>query len=319
MRPALIENSKMVRQDPALGGSYRRNEGVLSTGIDHYDVRFEWYPSIAEVISFGLFYKYFDNPIELYRQSMDSSHRIYVVTSNSEWAKIKGLEFDLRKNLGFMAPNSNLMENLVFSGNVTLQNSEVQSAEFESKSMAEDNYGKTFAYRTKKFLKNKRPLYGQVPVVYNAALQFKGDRLGANVAFNYMGYKTFMTGMSEELIEYERPRNQLDAQLSYKFLRHKNLDVKLNLSNLLNSPYRFYINRTETFKVQDRYKGLANSEFPTQEWSEIYEWKYGFSQKFEEGYYETSADGTQKIRVGDKETFNRKVGTSFSLSIGYSF
>ena len=319
VRPALIENSKMVRQDPALGGSYRRNEGVLSTGIDHYDVRFEWYPSIAEVISFGLFYKYFDNPIELYRQSMDSSHRIYVVTSNSEWAKIKGLEFDIRKNLGFMAPNSSILENLVFSGNVTLQNSEVQSAEFESKSMAGDNYGNTFAYRTKKFLKNKRPLYGQVPVVYNAALQFKGERLGANVAFNHMGYKTFMTGMSEELIEYERPRSQLDAQLSYKFLRHKNLDVKLNLSNLLNSPYRFYINRTETFKVQDRYKGLANSEFPTQEWSEIYEWKYGFSQKYEEGYYETSADGTQKIRVGDKETFNRKVGTSFSLSIGYSF
>lgn len=318
VRPALIENSRMVRQDPALGGAYRRNEGVLSTAIDHYDVRFEWFPSLAEVISIGFFYKYFQNPIELYQQMMDSSHRIYVTTNNSEWAKVKGLEFDIRKNLGFIRPGS-LMENFNLSGNITLQSSEVQSAEFKAKGMDTDKYGNTFEYREKNVLKSKRPLYGQIPVVYNAALQYTADRLGANVAFNHMGYKTFMTAMSEELIEYERPRNQLDAQISYKFLKNKNLDVKLNLSNLLNSPFRFYVNRAETFKVQDRWKGLANSEWPTQEWEEIYEWKFGFSQKYEEGYYETSEDGKQKTRVGDKETFNRKVGSSFSLSVGYTF
>jgi hypothetical protein len=318
VRPALIENSKMVRQDPALGGAYRRNEGVLSTLIDHYDMRFEWYPSIAEVISIGFFYKYFQNPIELYRQMMDSSHRIYVTTNNSEWAKVKGLEFDIRKNLGFMAPGS-LLEDFNVSGNMTLQSSEVQSAEFMAKSIGTDKYGNTFEYREKQFLKSKRPLYGQIPVVYNAAIQYAGDRFGANVAFNHMGYKTFMTAMSEDLIEYERPRNQLDAQLSYKFLKNKNLDLKLNLSNLLNSPFRFYVNRPETYKVQDRWKGLSNSEWPTQEWDEIYEWKFGFSQKYEEGYYETSEDGTKKMRIGDKETFNRKVGSSFSLSIGYTF
>ncbi|WP_316933111.1 carboxypeptidase regulatory-like domain-containing protein [Sphingobacterium sp. Ag1] len=318
VRPALIENSKMVRQDPALGGAYRRNEGVLSTLIDHYDMRFEWYPSIAEVISIGFFYKYFQNPIELYRQMMDSSHRIYVTTNNSEWAKVKGLEFDIRKNLGFMAPGS-LLEDFNVSGNITLQSSEVQSAEFRAKSIGTDKYGNTFEYREKQFLKSKRPLYGQIPVVYNAAIQYAGDRLGANVAFNHMGYKTFMTAMSEDLVEYERPRNQLDAQLSYKLLKNKNLDLKLNLSNLLNSPFRFYVNRPETFKVQDRWKGLSNSEWPTQEWDEIYEWKFGFSQKYEEGYYETSEDGTKKMRIGDKETFNRKVGSSFSLSIGYTF
>ncbi|HWV68986.1 TonB-dependent receptor [Chitinophaga sp.] len=214
VRPALIENSRMVRQDPALGGAYRRNEGVLSTVIDHYDMRLEWYPSLAEVISIGFFYKYFQNPIELYRQMMDSSHRIYVTTNISEWAKVKGLEFDIRKNLGFILPGS-LLEDFNFSGNITLQSSEVQSAEFRAKGIDTDKYGNTFEYREKQFLKSKRPLYGQIPVVYNAALQYAGDRLGANVAFNHMGYKTFMTAMSEDLIEYERPRNQLDAQLSY--------------------------------------------------------------------------------------------------------
>ncbi len=319
VRPALIENSRMVRQDPALGGSFRRNEGVLSTVIDHLDFRLEWYPNADEVISIGFFYKYFDNPIEYYRQTMDTSYKVYVTTNNSEWAKVKGWEFDFRKNLGFISSDWRFFENLYFSGNITLQNSIVQSAQFEGLSMEDDIYGKKYSYRTKKFLIDKRPLFGQIPVIYNAGLQYSADRLGANVAYNYMGYKTFMTSMEPSLVEYERPRHQLDAQLSYKFLRDRKLEVKLNLSNLLNSPFRYYINSTDTYKVLDKWRGLANSEIPEQEWSQIYEWKYGFSQKYEEGYLETETGGKTKRRIGDIETYNRKIGASFSIGIGYSF
>src|SRR5690606_8031941 len=147
---------------------------------------------------------------------------------------------------------------------------------FKAKGMDTDKYGNTFEYREKNVLKSKRPLYGQIPVVYNAALQYTADRLGANVAFNHMGYKTFMTAMSEELIEYERPRNQLDAQINYTVLKNKHLHVELNLRNLFNSAYRFYVHRGEAVKVHDRRKGLANAGWPAQEGEEIYEWKFGF-------------------------------------------
>ncbi len=59
--------------------------------------------------------------------------------------------------------------------------------------------------------------------------------------------------------------------------------------------------------------------FGNVEWSERFEWKYGFSEKYEEGYYETSADGKTKTRIGDIDTFTRKVGRSFSLSVSYTF
>lgn len=318
VRPSLIENSRMIRFDPALG-SYRMNEGVLSTLIDHYDLRLEWYPQPGEVISFGYFYKYFDQPVEIYRDQPDATGRIYVRTSNSEWAKVHGWEFDLRKSFGFINPAWKFLDNLYLSGNLTLQNSTVQAAQYLGKSMSADKYGYSYSYRTKQQLKEKRPLYGQVPVLYNIALQYAGNRLGANVVFNHMGYKTFTTGMSPNIVEYERPRNQLDAQLSYAFLKNKKLMVRLNMSNLTNSAYRFYINSDDTYKLQDKYKDTPISFINETEWSAIYEWKYGFSQKYEEGYLETEPDGKTKRRIGDQDTFIRKVGTSYSLSVAYTF
>lgn len=318
VRPSLIENSRMIRFDPVVGG-YRKNEGVLSTQIDHYDFRLEWYPKAGEVISVGYFYKYFDKPVELYREPIGADNRVYLTTQNSEWAKVHGWEFDLRKSLGFIYPNWKFLEDIYINGNLTLQQSEVQASVFEGKSMAQDKYDKTYEYRTKVLLKEKRPLFGQVPVLYNIGLQYARERLGANIALNHMGYKTFTTGLTPQVVEYERPRTQLDAQLSYKFLKNKKLQAKLNMSNITNSSYRFFINDLGTYKLQDRWKGMAGSEIPANSWEEIYEWKYGFSQKYEEGYYETSADGKTKTRIGDRDTFVRKIGSSFSFSVSYSF
>ncbi|WP_211092305.1 TonB-dependent receptor [Chitinophaga eiseniae] len=318
VRPALIENSLMIRYDPSIAG-YRRNEGVLSTVINHYDFRLEWYPKAGEVISFGYFYKYFDQPVELYRNWTDASMRVYLTTSNSEWAKVHGWEADLRKSLGFIYPGWKFLDQLYASANLTLQTSVVQAAEYGGKSMSADIYGNTYSYRTKKLVKEKRPLYGQVPVLYNFGMQYTGNRLGANVAYNHMGYKTFATGMEPNIVEYERPRNQLDAQISYSFLKNKKLNVRFNMSNLTNSPYRFYINSNDTYKIQDKWAGLGGSYITATEWSDIYEWKDGFSQKYEAGYLEISSDGKTKTRVGDKETFVRKVGASFSLTAAYTF
>lgn len=318
VRPALIENSRMTRYDPAIG-AYRRNEGVLSTLIDHYDLRLEWYPKPGEVISAGYFYKYFDKPVELYRTQTDATMRVYVLTQNSDWAKVHGWEFDLRKSLGFVKPDWQFLDNIYVSGNLTLQSSEVQASVYEGKSMTDDKYGRSYEYRVKVLQKQKRPLYGQVPLLYNLGLQYDGSRLGANVAFNHMGYKTFTTGLTPDIVEYERPRNQLDAQLSYRFLKNKKLLVKLNMSNLLNDPYRFYINSNDTYKLLDKWQGMAMSAINATDWSEIYEWKPGFSQKYEEGHYITSEDGKTKTRVGDKDTFIRRTGSSFSLSVSYSF
>lgn len=315
IRPSLIENSSFSRFNYVYG-RMQRNVGVVSTIIDHYDLRLEWYPGAGEVISAGYFKKHFKNPVELYLQIYDSSRTINLMTQNSDYADVNGWEFDLRKSLGFIYPEWKVLSDIYVSANLTLQNSEVQASAFKYETMGQgqDNYDNGYEYRTKTFLKEKRPLYGQVPVLYNVGLQYAGNRLGANIAFNHSGYKTLTVGMLPEFSESERPRNQLDAQLSYKFLKNKKLNAKLNMSNLLNSAYRFYSNTELTYK---RKPGTENTGMT--EWSDHFEWKYGFSNKYEEGYYETSEDGKTKRRIGDTDTFIRKVGTSFSLSVSYNF
>ncbi|WP_343534712.1 carboxypeptidase-like regulatory domain-containing protein [Pedobacter sp.] len=314
VRPALIENSSFARYN-YMYGRIQRNVGVISTIISHYDLRAEWYPSAGEVISVGYFKKYFKNPVEMYLDITNSSGAVDLLTANSDYANIKGWEFDFRKNLGFINGSWKFLSNMYFSGNLTLQNSEVQASAFRYTTMGvgSDKDGRTYTYKSKTYLREKRPLYGQVPVLYNVALQYVGERLSANIAFNHSGYKTFTVGMQPQYSEMERPRNQLDAQLSYKLLKSKKMEAKLNMSNLLNSPYRFFINSQETYKLKP-----GTSTMFMKEWSDVYEWKYGFTDKYEEGYFEPS-DGGKMRRVGDIETFARKVGTSFSLSLSYHF
>lgn len=313
VRPALIENSSFSRFN-YLYGRIQRNTGVISTIISHYDLRMEWYPSAGEVVSAGYFKKHFKNPVEMYLDVTSTSGAVDLLTANSDFANIYGFEFDIRKNFGFISDRWKFLNNLYLSGNLTLQNSEVQASAFTYTSMGADKDidGKSYAYRTKTYLKEKRPLYGQVPVLYNAALQYSGERLMANVAFNHSGYKTFTVGMQPQYSEIERPRNQLDAQLGFKFLKSKKLEARLNMANLLNSPYRFFINGKGTYKIKP-----GGDSMTMKEWSDAYEWKYGFSDKYEEGYYETSDDGKTR-RIGDTDSFIRKIGTSFSLSITYN-
>jgi hypothetical protein len=125
-----------------------------------------------------------------------------------------------------------------------------------------------------------------------------------------MGYKTFITGNDPNLVEYERPRSQMDAQVSYRFYRNK-AQFKLNMSNLLDAPYRFYINDASTYEIKNA-KPPTNSE-----WNDVYKYKWGFTDKFEEGYVDYSKSPSEQI--GDRQTFTRYVGRSFSLSLSYNF
>ncbi len=305
VRPSLMDNSRFSRYNTNFG-RMQVNLGLESSIIDNYDLKLEWFPGAGDLISVGGFYKYFDKPAEFYAvNDVSGTDNLYVYTNNSDWGKIRGLEFEVRKSLGFIASSVGLLNEITLSGNLTILKSEVQSRVTR---YDVDDKGKSYSYF--EYMKYKRPLYGQVPTVVNGGISYAGKQLSLNLVYNYMGYKTFITGNDPNLVEYERPRSQIDAQVGYRFYRNK-AQFKLNMSNLTDRPYRFYINDAATYEIKNA-KPPINSE-----WNDVFKYKWGFTNKFEEGYADNSKGYSQQ--VGDRQTLTRYVGSSFSLSLSYNF
>lgn len=285
VRPELMDNSQFFRYDPGLGAQFG-NLGLASTKIDSYDLKTEWFPGLGEILSVGAFYKKFDKPVELTFSIATGNINYYI--ENAASAKVYGLEFELRKNLGFIHPNK-VLNNLTVYGNLTLQKSTVNGA-YRSKSTDPDQPGVVLVP-----YKQDRPMYGQSPYLFNAGLQYGGERLGINITYNKAGYKTYIVSFYTNQMEYERPREQMDAQLSYRFFKKK-LEVKLNAANLLNSASTYFSNTGSYEPNPDSVPGDRSDNG--------LRLKPGFTDKFEEG---------DQIRI------SRKFGRTYSTSLTYSF
>lgn len=302
IRPGLMENARFARYNPAFG-TVLRSRGVVSTHVKNYDAKLEWFPGAGEIMSVAFFYKYFDKPAEYYSYDPANTGDYDILITNSDWAKVRGWEFELRKSLGFVHEGISFLKDIYVSGNLTLQQSEVRARQKNISQRADGTDSVTFTY-----LKYPRALYGQVPVLYNLGMLYTGKRLGLSLNFNHTGYKTFTTGDDPNYVEYERPRAQLDAQITYKLLKGK-LEAKLNMSNLTDAPFRFFINDASTLTQKPVIPGMDVSEF-----RDRYEYKAGFTEKFEEGYA-----GPDKRPIGDRKSFTRYVGRTFSFTLSYTF
>lgn len=63
-RPEFRELAPFTYYDFIFDGSKRGNKDIKVATIHNFDLRYDFYPSKGEVITFGAFYKKFYNPIE---------------------------------------------------------------------------------------------------------------------------------------------------------------------------------------------------------------------------------------------------------------
>jgi outer membrane receptor protein involved in Fe transport len=80
-------------------------------------------------------------------------------------------------------------------------------------------------------------MIGQSPYVINAGVTYisYGGRASASVLYNVAGQRILEVGSGGLPDAYEQPRSILDASLEYVLAR--DLNVKLDARNLLNSQY----------------------------------------------------------------------------------
>ena len=198
------------------------------TSILNGDLRYEYYPKSGEVISAGILAKEFTNPIEIRMDPGSNGDRWLFNYSNADRAILYGMEFEIRKSLGFITDK---LDKLYFVGNATVLKSTV--------TLTTERVGDVKT-------EQDRPLFGQSPYLINAGLQFTDKSWNAAVMYNRIGPRLALvgdpTGAGFYDI-YEKPRNLVDLQLSKKLWDNKG-ELKLTVSDLLNNQYAFYDNPT---------------------------------------------------------------------------
>jgi hypothetical protein len=208
---------------------YELNYGVLGdtalrrSSVLNYDLRYEFYPKAGELLSFGLFYKDFTDPIELRLDPSSNADSRRYFYSNAIAARTVGFEVEARKSLDFL---SERLKDFVLFGNYTYIRSEVRFNDLSAGS---------------KEVSANRPLQGQSPYLLNFGLQYTSARFNASVLYNRIGERLSLVGNSEFPNVFERPRNLLDLQLSTKVLRKKG-ELKLNVSDIFNNYIYHYEN-----------------------------------------------------------------------------
>lgn len=262
-------------------------DNVESTFIDNADLRLEWYPSPGEIISLTGFYKYLDKPIELVEDESFSGGEYYVF-NNMESAKNKGIEFEIRKNLSFIG-DKDWLTKLFISANTTFLSSKVNVLSSWKYKIVD---GKELPDRIKDRSPNQdRPLIGQSPWLLNFGIGYWGDSFGATASYNHRGYRTNITSVNPNRIEYELAPKQLDFQIYARFFKNK-LEAKLNMANLLDDWTRYYQN-TEGYNIGNE-NGIYSIE-------------------------KLKGDNRYNKADGDIITYRKKDGRRYNLSLTYNF
>ncbi|HYF04133.1 MAG TPA: TonB-dependent receptor, partial [Patescibacteria group bacterium] len=164
-RPSLREFAPFEFYDfqtqARIGGNPNLNRAL----IHNYDLRFEIFPNIGEVVSASLFYKNFKNAIEETIKPTGGGEIARTFDNAQGDAKNYGVELEFRKSLGFL---SEYFSNFIISTNLALVNSEISVMQGG--------------------VEDKRQMWGQSPYTLNASLFFIEPNF--KTAFS-LGYNTY--------------------------------------------------------------------------------------------------------------------------------
>ncbi len=216
-RPEFRELAPFYFVDFELNAGIYGNPSIKQAYIHNFDLRFEHYPSINETFNFGVFYKHFNNPVEMVIMGNSPTQFSF---ENVQSAYSYGIETDVRKSLGFISG----AENFSLILNAALIKSRVQFTDSD--------------------LNRDRSLQGQSPFMVNAGTFYYNDNTGLMVTllYNIIGKRIVAVGRPspnqwEDIPNiFEMPRNVLDLAVSKKIW--KNLEIKAGIKDILNENVR---------------------------------------------------------------------------------
>jgi outer membrane receptor protein involved in Fe transport len=198
---------------------------LKETDIDNLDIRWELFFKENQMISVSGFFKNFQNPIELVRIPEQQTSTEYQ-TRNVGTGQLLGLEFELRKNFGFIIPS---LSKLSVNTNVTLVKSQITMTDLEFN--ARNSYA-----RVGQTIDKTRDMAGQSPYVINAGISYNDESIGLDVGlfYNVKGSTLSIvgTGLSPDI--YDESFHSLNFSLIKRFGKNRASSIDLKVCNILN-------------------------------------------------------------------------------------
>jgi TonB-dependent receptor len=205
-------------------------DGILvETRIDNADIRWEWFLKEGQIVSFSGFYKSFKNPIELVRIPQQQTSTEYQARNVGD-GQLFGFEFELRKNMGFVAP---ALRSLSFSGNVTIVRSEIEMTESEFNSRkGYEKIGQT--------TEDTRVMAGQSPYVINAGFTYNtpNNDIETGLFYNVKGSTLTIVGAGLFPDIYVEPFHSLNFSINKKLGKDGKTLIDFKISNLLGETFQ---------------------------------------------------------------------------------
>lgn len=222
-RQEFREVSSSVFYDFNLFSDVKGNPDLKQAKIHNVDIRYEYYPSNEEYVTFALFYKYFIDPIEW--TYLDAGGSYTYTFENALSANNYGVEIDVRKKLDFTG-----IKGFTLGLNAAYISSIVN---FDQQSSLEKD----------------RPMQGQSPYIVNSSLYYDNPELGlsAGILYNRIGKRIVGIGrvdtgsgasINNDVPDtYEIPRDMIDIVITKKI--GKTLEVKASFKDILNQKVIF--------------------------------------------------------------------------------
>lgn len=226
-RPEFREMSRFAFYDFNSNAVIQGYDSLVQASIQNYDLRYELYPGKGELLSFSLFYKRFDKPVEQVFISQGAGSRLRYF-QNGNFAKDFGAELEFRKSLSFISSNEkSVWSNLSLFGNIAVIKSQVKLQGVSAEATSD------------------RPLQGQSPYLINVGMSFTHPETGisSTLLYNRIGKRLSEVGNYSFPDIYENARDVIDFQISKKLF--DKLDIRLNFTDILHQPYIFYQNTDE--------------------------------------------------------------------------
>ena len=230
-RPSFKELSSIVLYDPVLTTKFFGNPTLTPTYISNIDLRHERYSENGDFLALSLFYKNFQDPIEVQNYNRDPN---LFWADNNEEAQVYGIELELRKKI-INTDKSALSFNLnasVIESRLILSEDEKATREFRIPE------GET--------LKDYRQLQGQSPYLVNSSFTYvsKNSNSEFNLFYNVQGKTLELVGNDNVADIFSVPFNALNFVGKKKFGENDQQVITIQVNNILDdyreSQYEFF-------------------------------------------------------------------------------